>query len=137
MLRMDDPIQWRRSEFRWSPPANYRLSLTVWLAERASALFEERLSHALGLFEELSDAGARYEFRGGTLTRDDRGANAEPAILTIVADRTLFAIKPARLLEVLGGLAAECRREADEQQERDDEIAKDWLRELDALLRES
>jgi hypothetical protein len=132
---MDDPIQWRRSEFTWSPPAHYKLTLTVWLAERALALFEQRLPDALASFEELTEAGASYEFRGGTLTRDERGASAEPAVLTIIADRTLFAIKPARLLEVLGGLAATCRREADEQQQRDDEIARDWLRELDELLR--
>ena len=135
-VHMNDPIQWGRSELSWSPPANYELTLTIWLAERASALFEQQLAASLASFDELSDAGASYEFRGGTLTRDERGTNAEPAILTITADRTLFAVKPARLLEVLGGLAAECRREASEQQERDDEIAKDWLRELHELLRE-
>jgi hypothetical protein len=128
MWHMNDPIQWGRSDLAWSPPAVYKLTLTVWLAERASALFEHRLRDALASFEDLREAS--YEFRGGTLTRDARGANAEPAILTIISDRTLFAIEPARLREVLGPLAADCRREADEQQERDDEIAKQWLREL-------
>src|SRR4051812_26288289 len=113
MLRMNDPIQWGRSSLTWSPPSDYRLTLTVWLAERASAIFEHRLRDALQTFDDLRDA--TYEFDSGALTRDGRGTNAEPAILTIVAGRTLFAIPPSKLREVLSALAVDCRLEADEQ----------------------
>lgn len=75
----------------------YRLTLTVWLDVRASALFERRLQDALASFEELADSQADFAFRGGAINRAERGTNAEPATLTIVADRTLFAIAPEQL----------------------------------------
>jgi hypothetical protein len=112
----------------------YRLTLTIWLDQRASALFERRVADALRSLDELTDAdGLAYEFHGGRISRSERGANADPAALSVIAPRTLFAVEPERLRVVLGELAAECKREADEQHERDEEIAEQWLQRVRAL----
>lgn len=130
---MNDPIQWGRTELSWSPDG-YRLTLTVWLDERASALFERRVPDALRSLDALTDDGnLAYEFQGGSRWRNERGAGAEPALLTVIAPRTLFAVEPERLRTVLGELAAECQREADEQHERDEEIAAEWLRKIRSM----
>ncbi|MCD6726894.1 MAG: hypothetical protein LT070_06595 [Solirubrobacteraceae bacterium] len=95
----------------WTPDV-YRLTLTVWLDVRASALFERRLQDALASFEELADSQADFEFRGGAINRDECGTTAEPATLTIVADRTLFAIAPEQLREIGRRMPLRSRRAA-------------------------
>ena len=130
---MNDPIQWGRTELGWTPDG-YRLTLTIWLDGRASALFERRVADTLRALDDFANDGElAYEFQAGERWRDERGAGAEPALLTIVAPRTLFAIEPERLRAALSDLAAECQREADEQHERDEELAADWLQRVRRL----
>ena len=126
---MNDPIQWQGAVLTWAPDG-YRLKLKVWLDTRASALFEQSLPAVLERLDALGEDGPRYEFEPGERWDDERGAGAEPALLTIIAPRTLFAVEPDRLREDLGALAARARDEAEEQRRRDDDIAAHWLTRL-------
>lgn len=125
----NDPIQWGRTTLAWSPDG-YRLTLTVWLDARASALFEERVGGTLERFGELADGPAPWEFEGGYIERSEHTTSAEPAVLTITAPRTLFAVDTAEFRSALSALAHQCRREADEQHQRDEAIANEWLSQL-------
>lgn len=130
---MNDPIQWGRTELSWTPDG-YRLALTVWLDGRGSALFERRVADTLRSLDELANDGElAYEFQAGRRWRDEQGAGAEAALLTMIAPRTLFAIEPDRLRVTLSELAADCQREADEQHERDEELAAEWLQSVRSL----
>lgn len=123
----NDPIQWGRAEVAWTP-TGYRLTLPVWLDARGSALFEARVGDLLESLEELGEGAVRvWTFEHGHIHRTKTEVRADPGLLRITAPRTLFALEPARLQDVLGALAATCRREGDEQQDRDEEIAGDWL----------
>lgn len=127
---MNDPIQWGRSELTWSPEG-YRLKLSVWLDVRASALFERGLPAVLDGFAELFDDGKlTWEFEGGHRWANETGAGSEPGSLVLLAPRTIFAIDPERLRAALRDLAVSARKEADEQQARDQEIAEAWLKDL-------
>src|SRR4051794_8097173 len=128
---IDDPVQWGRAELAWVPDG-YRLDIPIWLQERASALFESRVLDALRQYHELGDADAHMvEFTPGRHWTDQGGrVGADPAALTIVAPRTLFALDPEDLRSTLSNLARDCQREADEQHARDEEIAESWLQRL-------
>lgn len=130
---MSNKVQWGKTELAWAPDG-YRLTLTVWIDVRASMLFEQRLPEALQRFEEFADSGEfRYEFAGGGRWQTERGADSEAAVLTIIAPRTIFAIDPEKLRIAFDDLASTCQAEADEQHERDEEIAEDWLAKVRAL----
>jgi hypothetical protein len=123
---MDDPIQWGAANLSWTPDG-YRLELPVWLDVRGSAVFEQRLPDLLESFEALKDGPLSFEFTGGRRWSNETGAGADPASLTVIAHRTLFAVAPEELHRVLGTAAAESQREADEQHARDQEAATAWL----------
>lgn len=125
------PIQWGAANVAWTVDG-YELGVPVWLDERASALFAQRVGPAL---EEVFDSDDEFEatWSGGRIESSQRGTSAEPGVLMIVTGRTLFAVPPERLAEVLTPLALACRTEADEQHARDEELAKDWIERLRAL----
>ncbi len=130
---MDNPIQWSRTHLDWTPEG-YRLVLTIRLQERAAALFESRLAGLLESFEALLDDDLLYDFASGAVENAPRvgGYNTGHATLAIIAGRSLFAVDADGFRSALTELAVTCRREAAEQQQRDEEIAKDWLAKLRA-----
>lgn len=111
------------------------MTLTVWRDGRASALSERRLADAFRSLDELVDEGElAYEFQAGRRWRGEQRTGADPALLTMIAPRTLFALEPGRLRAALSELAVDCQREADEQQhERDEEIVTEWLQRVRRL----
>lgn len=129
---MSDPIQWPNSNLEWTPDG-YCLSLVVWLDQRASALFERLIEAALTELDSLAEEDFELEFTGGARWKTATGAESKPAQLTIIAPRTLFAVDPEALGRTLRALAARCQEEADEQHERDEQIASDWLKRLRSL----
>lgn len=129
---MGNPIQWGRTHLDWTPDG-YRLVLTILLDERAAALFESRLAGVLESFEALLDDDLLYDFASGAVENFPRvGFNTQHATLAIIAGRSLFAVDADRFRRELTDLAVSCRREAEEQQQRDEEIAEGWLAKLRA-----
>lgn len=127
---MDDPIHWGRTLLDWTPDG-YRLVLTIRLQERAAALFESRLAELLQSFEALLDDDLLYDFASGSVENFPRaGFNTDHATLAIVAGRSLFAVDADSFRTALTDLAVTCRREANEQQKRDEELAEEWLAKL-------
>ncbi len=129
---MDDPIHWGRTHLDWTPEG-YRLVLTIRLRERAAALFESRLAGLLESFEALLDDDLLYDFASGAVPNVPRANfSTGHATLAIIAGRSLFAVDADNFRTALTELAVTCRREADEQQQRDEEIAEGWLAKLRA-----
>jgi len=125
----NDPVQWGRSNLAWTPEG-YKLRLTIWLDQRGSALFASKVGDTLAGFQDLEGAEARWI--PGSITHDAKSTEAEPGELEITADRVLFAIAPADFRRAVTDLALACRREGDEQQARDEELAAEWLTQLRA-----